>query len=168
MTQHRTREERARTWITRLANAPMPLNLLEWGDFSNMVLGHAIAADTASAACADLQAENERLREALALVAGYVGGVASPDATTDFLCLIPEEVRLKVAALSAIPTSGRTDRDRLDWLEGEAAHLGDLNISIGMYADGSFGAVSLNDAEGRDSLRAAIDAAMDREGRGDG
>ncbi len=113
---------------------------------------------------AALKAENERLREA---ALHLLETVHRADLTKT------EKVEATKRQLESrfLAGAARTilmDRERLDWLEGEAAHLGNLNISIGMYADGSFGAISLNDAEGRDSLRAAIDAAMDREGRGDG
>ncbi len=158
MSKSRTREEQIHEIYTDEGVTSLFVEI-EIDDFRNQLV------EAEERGRAELQVENERLREALAQVAGYVGGIASPDATAEFLCLIPEEVRLKVAALSSASEDGRMDRERLDWAEG--APLRDVSLCSHMTVRGDISYSIGGDGIRFASLRAAIDAAMDREGQGD-
>ncbi|MFW7267457.1 hypothetical protein ACMAUO_05730 [Gluconacetobacter sp. Hr-1-5] len=141
------------------------------------------AIDAAEQDRAQLQAENERLREALkpfAETAGFFdadGNDFERDYEDDFTLGDPDEedvlssltvgdLRRALIAVSATQQAAwRTDRERLDWLESKEKH------SARRDAHGTVTVTAIVSGRGvwneGDSLRAAVDAAIDREGRGD-
>lgn len=127
---------------------------IEADDFDPDSLVHPCVAYVRIDRFAALQAENARLREALA-------DIATSDDTEN--ALDPERnKRVAETALSSTPQppAGRTDRERLDW-------LGRQYRTSTVYMDGT------NDFRPRPiylvvrgtDFRAAIDATMDREGK---
>ena len=77
--------------------------LMVTADELRLILSEAQPANVAAmeARVKELEAENEKFRNAMSKIAAYVGGFASPNCSVDFMTsAIPEEVRLSFAALN--------------------------------------------------------------------
>lgn len=108
---------------------------------------------------ADLQAENDRLREALTTIANIQ---LCPIAVSDAYRAVSTAQR----ALSHQPPPGRTDRERLDGMPAAIAQaVAELPDRSSPCEAPDMMLVTADELAS--IVRAAIDAAMNREGRGD-
>ncbi|ACI52242.1 hypothetical protein Gdia_2498 [Gluconacetobacter diazotrophicus PA1 5] len=172
MTQNRTREEQ----IIALRK-DINIRRSAYGETAEI---HILEAE--ARATSELRAENERLQEALSPFANaasffdadgndferdYEDGftLGDPDEEDVRNSLTVGDLRKALAAISSTQTAWRTDRDRMNWLEKKerCSVERDVRGTVKVTAIASRRGVWSED----DTLRAAIDAAMDREERGD-